>query len=159
MDVHYRAEDDMKKVKLVIIGSGPAGYTAAIYAARANLSPILYEGFYSGPAGGQLMTTTDVENYPGFPEGVSGPELMQKFKAQAIRFGTKCRPMTWSPSTSNNVPLLLQERKAPFKPTASSSLPVQQRSALTSGNQRRRILAKRGDRLCRMRRRHAHLPQ
>lgn len=79
----------MEHKKLVIIGSGPAGYTAAIYAARANLSPVLFEGFYSGPAGGQLMTTTDVENYPGFPEGVSGFELVDRFKAQAIRFGTQ----------------------------------------------------------------------
>src|SRR3984957_7400005 len=86
--VHMTKKTHSNIENLVIIGSGPAGYTAAIYAARANLQPVIYEGFFSGPAGGQLMTTTDVENYPGFPEGISGPELIDNFRKQALRFGT-----------------------------------------------------------------------
>lgn len=81
-------DGEIEKVKCLIVGSGPAGYTAAIYAARANLNPVMYEGIEPG---GQLTTTNDVENYPGYPEGVTGPVMMEDFKKQAERFGTDVR--------------------------------------------------------------------
>jgi thioredoxin reductase (NADPH) len=98
-----KSEKEEERVRCLIIGSGPAGYTAAIYASRANLKPVLYEGLEPG---GQLTTTTEVENYPGYPEGVSGPKMMEDFKKQAERFGAECR---WGIATSADL------SSAPYK--------------------------------------------
>lgn len=99
-----------ERVKCLIIGSGPAGYTAAIYASRANLSPVLYEGIQPG---GQLTTTTEVENFPGYPTGISGPELMDDFKKQALRFNTDIRPgfVTYADLTERPFKLIIDEEK------------------------------------------------
>lgn len=113
---------------LVIIGSGPAGLTAAIYAARANLSPLLIEGWQSG---GQLTTTTEVENYPGFAKGIMGPELMKDMRAQAGRFGTEFLTGDVSAVSFKNLPLILTidgertvEAKTAIIATGASAIPI-----------------------------------
>ncbi|MGZ8386297.1 MAG: thioredoxin-disulfide reductase [Nitrospira sp.] len=113
---------------LVIIGSGPAGLTAAIYAARANLSPLLIEGWQSG---GQLTTTTEVENYPGFAKGIMGPELMKEMRAQAGRFGTEFLTGDVSAVSFKNLPLILTidgertvEAKTAIIATGASAIPI-----------------------------------
>ncbi len=83
-----KEQGEIERVRCLIVGSGPAGYTAAVYAARANLNPVLYQGIQPG---GQLTTTTEVENFPGYPEGVTGPQMMDDLQKQAERFGTDVR--------------------------------------------------------------------
>ena len=108
----------MERVKCLIIGGGPAGYTAAIYASRADLSPVLYEGLQPG---GQLTTTTDIENYPGFENGISGPVLMDTMRAQALRLGTDLRTGT---ATSADL------STRPFKVTFDDSIEIEAESLI-----------------------------
>jgi len=118
--------------KLVIVGSGPAGHTAAIYSARADLSPLMFEGFMAGgvAAGGQLTTTNDVENYPGFPEGINGPEMMDLFRRQSLRFGA--RILT---ETVEKVDL----SRRPFRVTASSGETLTETLIVATGATARRL--------------------
>ena len=106
----------MNLENIVIIGSGPAGHTAAIYAARANLSPVMYEGFIAGgiAAGGQLTTTTEVENFPGFPDGIDGTELMNLLRRQSVKYGTKIMTQTISKVDFSCYPFQLQAEKEIF---------------------------------------------
>lgn len=124
------AENNVEQV--VIIGSGPAGHTAAIYAARANLKPLLFEGFMAGgvAAGGQLTTTTEVENFPGFPQGISGPELMDRMREQAIHHGT--RVVTETVETID-----LTQR--PFRLTTDSQTVLAQTVIIATGATARRM--------------------
>ena len=150
----------MERRKLVIVGSGPAAYTAAIYAARANLEPLLFEGFFSGPAGGQLMTTTEVENYPGFPEGISGPLLMEKMRMQAERFGTVLLTEDVESVDLRSIPLSSREVTVQLEAdtliiaTGSLGEPPGR-----SRHPRRGVLAKRSHRLRGLRWRDPDIPQ
>ena len=117
---------EAKLENVVIIGSGPAAWTAAVYAARASLDPLVFEGEPMGTMlpGGQLMTTTDVENFPGVPEGVTGPELMERMKAQALRFGVR--------TLQENVADIDLASGAPFRIVPSYSAPLAARTVIVA---------------------------
>ena len=117
---NFNLDTDIEKVKCLIIGSGPAGYTAAIYASRANLAPVMYQGLEPG---GQLTTTTEVDNFPGYPEGVTGPVMMEDLKAQAERFGADSR---WGIVSS------VDFSKRPFKVIVDSKKQIEAESIIIS---------------------------
>ena len=117
---NFKLDTDIEKVRCLIIGSGPAGYTAAIYASRANLAPVLYQGLEPG---GQLTTTTEVDNFPGYPEGVTGPVMMEDLKAQAERFGADSR---WGIVSSVDL------SKRPFKVIVDSKKQIEAESIIIS---------------------------
>ena len=120
--------------RCLIIGSGPAGYTAAIYASRANLSPLLYEGIQPG---GQLTQTTDVENFPGYPEGVTGPALTQDLRNQALRFGTEIR----SGLATSQIPSIV--RRSPQRPQAVRRLSKLSATSANTGSKSTPLYAQR----------------
>ena len=103
--------------KVIIVGSGPAGHTAAVYAARAELSPLLFEGFMAGgvAAGGQLTTTTEIENFPGFPEPIGGPDLMIKMREQSVRYGTTIKTETVSSVDLSSRPFTVTSDSGEFR--------------------------------------------
>ena len=108
---------DTAAEKAIIIGSGPAGHTAAIYAARANIQPLMFEGFMAGgvAAGGQLTTTTEIENFPGFPEPMGGPDLMVRMRQQSIKYGTKIKTETVASVDLSSRPFTVRTDGAAFK--------------------------------------------
>ncbi|HTF34830.1 MAG TPA: thioredoxin-disulfide reductase [Myxococcota bacterium] len=138
-----REQGPAQHARVVIVGSGPAGYTAAIYAARAELHPILIAGFQTG---GQLMLTTEVENYPGFPDGITGPEMMEHFRKQAERFGTRVVPDDATGIDLSERPFRIRTNDARF--TADSVILAMGASAKWLGIDSEKRLTNRGVSAC-----------
>lgn len=127
----------IERVKCLIIGSGPAGYTAAIYTGRANLAPVLYEGIQPG---GQLTTTTEIENFPGYPEGIDGTELMEDLRKQAARFGADIR---------NGVATASDLSKAPYKITIDGEKEIETETLIICTGATAKYLGLEDEKICR----------